>query len=55
MGCMPSFYFKPKKFSNVISYSEKIDKWLGEIYLVRVVEKEDYIFKKISNKEKDIL
>ena len=55
MGCMPSFYFKPKNYSNVLSYSEKFDKWLGEILLVRVVEKEDYIFKKISNIQRDIL
>lgn len=54
MGCMPSFHFKPKNFLDVISYCEKIDKRLGEILYVKMIDRKDSIMKRISKKEKQV-
>ncbi len=50
MGCVNSFIYKSKNFAHIDWYSEKIDKRLGEIYLIKSSKsKTNYISKEISN------
>ena len=55
MGCIVTFKYKSKNFEEIEWYSEKIDKRLKNVYIIKSSNSSNFIAKEISQKYKNLL